>query len=79
MKMWTLLVFSNCPLAGAGEDVTAGRVGIQIDNVAGDLGSRWPMYCGVPVPRGALTDTRRLRMADSEGQEVPAQPRRVAY
>ncbi|MBM4083984.1 MAG: hypothetical protein FJ272_04265, partial [Planctomycetes bacterium] len=52
-----------------------GRIRILADNVAGGLGSDWPMYCGVPCPRGMLKDPRQVRVVDAQGQPAPTQAR----
>lgn len=57
---------------------TAGRIAIEIDHVADDLGEAWPMYCGVPFPDGSLSDASHARLVDASGEPVPAQMRVMA-
>ncbi|HEV7278864.1 MAG TPA: hypothetical protein VGN57_01520 [Pirellulaceae bacterium] len=56
----------------------SGRVSLQIDNVVGELGDDWPIYCGVPLARGTLSDPRHARVIDAQGRPVPAQTRVMA-
>ena len=52
---------------------TRGHIELRIDNPAGTLGPDWPLYCGVPLPKGSLATVRNARIVDSAGKPVPAQ------
>jgi hypothetical protein len=53
-------------------------VELKSDTVVG-LGTGWPMYCGVPFPRGVLQDVGRVRIVTAAGAAVPAQVRPLAF
>ena len=54
------------------------RVALLIDNPVTGLGTSWPLYCGVPFPRGALQDPLRVRLVGDDGQNVRAQVRAMS-
>lgn len=50
-----------------------GRVPIVTDNVVKSLKGPWPMYCGVPLAKGALTDASKARVVDASRAVAPGQ------
>ena len=76
----TALILVGLPMVVRAQDTapTSGRIEMRIDSPAGALGPNWPMYCGVPLPKGSLTSTRNVRVVDAAGKPVPAQVRRMA-
>ncbi len=48
-------------------------VPLTVRDNAGVPRRAWPVTAGVPLPPGAVTDVRGLRLVDDRGREVPAQ------
>ncbi|MDQ3624826.1 MAG: hypothetical protein M3463_20485, partial [Verrucomicrobiota bacterium] len=61
-----------------GRTFSEGHVELQLNDVIGDLGGDWPLFCGVPLARGSLTDPRHAGVVDADGRAVPAQVRAMA-
>jgi hypothetical protein len=55
------------------------RIELRVDSVVDGLGEAWPMYCGVPWPRGRLSDPRAVRVVDAAGEVVPSQIRTMSH
>jgi hypothetical protein len=60
----------------AGAPTTEIQADLQVET-DGPPGHRWlePVTCGIPWPRGALHDVRRLSLYDEQGNVVPVQAR----
>ena len=69
---WPVLLMLWCPDALGGDGIQ-----LRIDDPAG-LRRAWPMTCGVPFAKGALTSEANVRLVGREGQEVPCQVDRTA-
>ena len=77
---FTKLALICVPTIVLAQDVAParGRIELGIGNPVGALGREWPLYCGVPLPKGSLASVRDARVVDSTGKPVPAQMRRLA-
>lgn len=51
----------------------SGRIALRVPNDTGATLDSAPVTVGVPFPRGALGDERRVRLVDADGQEIPLQ------
>lgn len=56
----------------------SGTIRLTVPNSNGTKIDGVPMTLGVPFPRGALWDTRNLRLQDADGGEIPMQAKTTA-
>ncbi len=51
---------------------SSGKVPLQLPRGMPLAGQTWPVYAGVPFPKGVLWDPRNVRVLDANGREVDA-------
>ena len=77
MRTWIFAGVTAC-MTLASVTLHAQTIPLIVDSYLPDARPGAPVKCGVPFPKGHLTDPSRVRLVDGEGRTLPHQQRVLA-